>query len=430
MNILFIFASLLLVFLYSLQIKNDFASPGFLYLSIWSVVSFFSLIFLRGEDISFTTVLIILVGNILFSQSVYFSRIIIKAKTIQKEDDSFINQIVLICLIAFCLFMYWYIYRDLQEISKLVESSTNFNKVLEGARYVSTHSIARIGYLAATFNRVNYSLGLVVFYYFCKQIFYPKSNSVSSLQLLIVSLLCLSGSILSAGRSELLGMLMGYVSIYLLFYSKKWTWEFSKYSSKILKYLIRVGIGFIFLFLIIGVFILNRTGANRGETLLVNLAKYIGSSIGALNYYLNNTSQYPENTVWGQNMFLALYSTLNTLGLYSGERIVFLPSTIIQGTTTNVYTIYYYLIQDFGIFFGIFTQMLYGFIFGSLYYFIKKRYFNKYAILLYATLSQAIVMSFFAEQFFSVFTNHLIRFFIVVVILVLISLTNRIRLKL
>ncbi|MBO4109232.1 oligosaccharide repeat unit polymerase [Streptococcus suis] len=429
MNYILILSSLLLVYLYSIQIKNDFANPGFLYLLIWLVASCFSLVFLRGQDISFLSTFIIILGNFLFSYSIYFSNVLIKKQEKSFVDSSYVNKLIVFFVIFLCLFMYWYIFKDLQKISKLVEPSSNFNKVLEGARYVSTRSIARVSYLSATFNRVNYSIGLVFFYYYCKQIFYPNAKSVNSILLLIVSILCVSGSMLSTGRSELLGMVMGYVSIYLLFYSKKIAWDYPEYSLKLLRYLLRAGLGFIVLFMLIGVFVLNRTGGSQGETLLINLSKYIGSSIGAFDYYLSNTFQYPENSVFGQNIFLAFYSTLSSLGLYSGERIIFLPSTIIQGTITNVYTIYYYLIQDFGIIFGTLSQIFYGIFFGSIYYSIKKRFFNKYLIISYAIFSQAIVMSFFAEQLISVITNHFVRLFIAFAILIFIDLSNKIKIK-
>lgn len=337
----------------------------------------------------------------------------------------FLNIIVIITIPLMCKF----IYNDLQQLSLLVEPSTSFNKVLEGARYVSTRSLGHISYLSASFLRFLYSLGVVYFYYFCKEYFYPQTSKINKILIAIISILAFLSSILSAGRSELLGMMSAYLFIFLIFYSKKYAWNDQNYRNKVLKILFRTGISFIVLFLVVGVFILNRTGGNQGETIVSNLFKYLGSSIGALDYFINNREIYPENHSFAQNTFLSIYSTLTSLGLYSGDRTVFLPFVRIANSSTNVYSLYYYFIQDFGYFLGVMFQFAYGYIFGVLYFYIKKRNFNRFTIIIYALFSQAIVMSFFAEQLFSVLTNHLVRIMIAFVLLSLIKILSISKIK-
>lgn len=430
MGVLLFFLSLLLLVVFVIRVNKDFANPGFIYLGIWVLATLSSVLILKGVDISFKTLIVIISGNVLFSLGILSSQYFVAGK---KQDIPVENTRIpiglTICLFIVVCFGSLYIYRNLMTVSRLVEPSTAFNKVLEGARYASTHSIGRISYISATLLRFYYSLGVVYFYYYCKAIFYNQGTAVYRYITLLMSVFLLGTSILSAGRSELLGMISAYLILLLSFYSKRYAWSNIQYRGKVLKIILFAGISFLSLFILIGVFLLNRTGSHQGETLFSNLFKYLGSSIGGLDYYLNNRSLYSSPTVFGQNTFLALYSTLTSLGFYNGAREVFLPIVNISSIRTNVYTIYYYFIQDFGYFFGIFVQYFYGFLFGYFFYYIKKKRFGKYILIIYSLLSQGLIMSFFAEQLFSVFTNHIIRIFFAVVIVMTISFLNIIRWK-
>ncbi|HFR3977892.1 TPA: O-antigen polymerase, partial [Streptococcus suis] len=135
----------------------------------------------------------------------------------------------------------------------------------------------------------------------------------------------------------------------------------------------------------------------------------------------------PLSSSFGQNTFLAIYSTLSSLGFYTDERLVFLPFVKIGNSNTNVYTLYYYFIQDFGIILGLLFQFFYGNIFGTFYNYIRKRNFGRFYILIYAFISQALVMSFFAEQLFSILTTHIIRIFFAAILIVIIEFSLRLR---
>lgn len=430
MGILLFFLSFSLLVFFISKVNKDFANPGFLYLGVWLIATFSSLFIIKEGDISFKTVLVVILGNLLFVLGILFSQyfVVTHSKKIV-IDEIYIPVWLTILLFLFILWGLNYIYRDLLNVSRIVEPSISFNKVLEGARYASTRSLGRISYTSATLLRIYYALGVVYFYYFCKSLFYTQRSNLYRYTLLGMSLLLLGSSILSTGRSELLGMVAAYLTLLLLFYSKCYAWENIKYRGKLLKIIIYAGFIFLGLFLIIGVFLLNRTGKNQGESLFDNLFKYLGSSIGGLDYFLNNRSLYGVSKSFGQNTFLSLYSTLTSLGIYTGTREVFLPTVNISGILTNVYTIYYYFIQDFGYFIGILIQFLYGSIFGYFYYFIKKRHFSKYFLIIYSLISQALIMSFFAEQFFSVLTNHIVRIGFAIVFLVIISISNLIKWK-
>ena len=224
--------------------------------------------------------------------------------------------------------------------------------------------------------RVNFSLGIVFFYFFCESLFSGKDGIFYKGKLLLVSLISLGISLLSTGRTELLGLVAGYAIVYMLFFSKYYSWRDSRYGVKLFRSLLIIGFVFLVLFMAVGTFVLNRVDSRAEFGILDNLVKYMGSPIQALDYYLKNPTLYSDNQVFGENTLIAIYGTLKSLGLSSHELTPFLPVVHFNDDKTNVYTIYYYFIKDFGYFSVLIFQLLYGFFYGSFYYSIKKTLFH------------------------------------------------------
>ncbi|HFR3978002.1 TPA: hypothetical protein ACHVI3_002201, partial [Streptococcus suis] len=172
MEILLFFLSIGLLIFYSVVIKKDFANPGFIYLGVW-LLAILSSIFVTGKelDISLLTVFVIFVGNFLFLVGVYFSEFTIKTSSTIQKDISYIPTWLGVVFILVLPLLLFYVFRDLMNVSAIVEPSTSFNKVIEGARYATTRSLGRISYISANILRFFYSLGIVSFYYFCNAYF-------------------------------------------------------------------------------------------------------------------------------------------------------------------------------------------------------------------------------------------------------------------
>ena len=127
------------------------------------------------------------------------------------------------------------------------------------------------------------------------------------------------------------------------------------------------------------------------------------------------------------HMLLPIYGTLKSLGLSSHELTPFLPVVHFNDDKTNVYTIYYYFIKDFGYFSVLIFQLLYGFFYGSFYYSIKKRYFTPLKVIVFALFAYPLVISFFQETLLSLLTTHINRIIYAFVIYMAADLLSRVR---
>ena len=242
-----------------------------------------------------------------------------------------------------------------------------------------------------------------------------------------ISYIFLGISLLYSGRTELLGLVAGYAIVYMLFFSKYYSWRDSRYGVKLFRSLLIIGFVFLVLFMAVGTFVLNRVDSRAEFGILDNLVKYMGSPIQALDYYLKNPTLYSDNQVFGENTLIAIYGTLKSLGLSSHELTPFLPVVHFNDDKTNVYTIYYYFIKDFGYFSVLIFQLLYGFFYGSFYYSIKKRYFTPLKVIIFALFAYPLVISFFQETLLSLLTTHINRIIYAFVIYMAADLLSRVR---
>ena len=398
MVFLLILGGLFLLFLTIKTVGRDYANPAFIYLAIWMIASIFTAFYSSkwGEGLSLITVTVIFVGNAIFLMGVLLSsNLFAERKLDAKPSQIKVSNFFIILVLLFLAYAVRFIYSDLLYLaaqSKQVPGG--LFKTIELARHMTTNYDFSLSRLSLNLLRVNFSLGV---------------------------------SLLSTGRTELLGLVAGYAIVYMLFFSKYYSWRDSRYGVKLFRSLLIIGFVFLVLFMAVGTFVLNRVDSRAEFGILDNLVKYMGSPIQALDYYLKNPTLYSDNQVFGENTLIAIYGTLKSLGLSSHELTPFLPVVHFNDDKTNVYTIYYYFIKDFGYLSVLIFQLLYGFFYGSFYYSIKKRYFTPLKVIVFALFAYPLVISFFQETLLSLLTTHINRIIYAFVIYMAADLLSRVR---
>lgn len=431
-----ILANILLVLFCLRLFGRDYANPAIIYSIIWLVASVFTVFYsLRwGGPLSGITVAVIVLGNLMFIFGILMSSGLIAAQSSKRLDlrtNIKVNNLSFILILGLLFFIVRYVYADLVYLASQAKQDMNgVFKIIELARQITTNYDFATSRLSLNLLRINYAIGIVFFYFFCEALFTQKGQLFYKGKLILISILSLGVSLLSTGRTELLGLISGYGMIYMLFYSNYLAWSDSRYSRKLVSVLIKLGIGFLLLFMLVGNFVLNRIDGEGYLGTVDNLIKYLGSPIQALDYYLTHSDFYPANTVFGQNTLIAIYGSLRSLGLVDFVLTPFLPVVNFNGDRTNVYTIYFYFVKDFGYLSAAVIQFVYGFFYGSLYYIIKKVRFTPMWIITFALLTYSLVISFFQETLLSLLTTHINRIIYAFIIYFGIKLLSKIRVKL
>lgn len=414
MTILLSLILLLIFFVYYISVKKDLSNPGVLYLVIWLVASLGTIYFSGkwGTSLSFVTLIVISLGTIIFLSGISFSNNIIKTRSSTPVYSlPKIPTLFFILTLIFSIITFWVVYKDAYRISIFYSRlsgkavSRSLFTVIERARYMTTNYDYSFSKGIANLLRANYALGILYFTFFSYEIFYGKSSLFYRFTLFIGAGIALFLSLLSTGRTELLGLFSGYFVIYILYYSKKNIWSNLEKQSKLLKIVFSYGIVSILLFLVVGNFVLNRLE----NSALDNLAKYIGSPIAGLDYYIKNSHNFADNRHFGENTFIAIYGTLKSLGFTTADISPFLPIISFYGTKSNVYTGYYVYLKDFGYTIALLVQFVYGLFFGSIYFYIKKVRFSPLLIMCFGLLIYGMVIMFFQEAFMTLLTTHITR---------------------
>ncbi len=411
---LFLFAMLYI----SLKIYDyDLINPTVIYNATWVVCSFVYMIYSSywKMPLHINTFLVIFVGNIIFNITIYI--IIHKFKGSNKKINNncfeislWIKRLMLIYIVIFLIYAYIHEYNLAVQADSGIDWY-NLPKILSAARAGTIHYNLHNSRLFVNGLRINYILSILFFYEYCLK--FNIKNYHNNLLSLIISFLLLISTLLSGGRTILLGILTGYtiVALYLFFDRIIVT---PKIIKKVILLLLLCFIIFIVLFGLMNVFLLERIDSNNFMEALNYTAKYIGSSIPDLDYFLNNRELYGES-FFGASTFNSIWVTLSSMGLTSnvpiGEIKQFIPDT---GTlTSNIYTVYFHYIYDFGYFSIPIFQIVNGMLFGGIYSKVKTNHQNNCLyLLIYALLVYPLIMMFFQENLWSMINTHIVRIFI------------------
>ena len=130
-----------------------------------------------------------------------------------------------------------------------------------------------------------------------------------------------------------------------------------------------------------------------------NIANYLGSSIYALNNFLQRKSSM-RSEFFGSNTLSGIFMGLRKLGFDIPETSISLEYIQCGYVVTNIYTAFRRYIQDFGICGLIIIQMIIGFIYTKLLLKNKESNSNGLWAILLAYFYFPIVMMSIEERFF------------------------------
>lgn len=391
-----------------LYIRNfDVLSPSFLsgMVFLLSVIAFLVRSNAWGIRLSFTTVFFIMsclytlfLGEILF---LYKSK---KGKPInlyylQVNKKIIYMEVIMGFIVSF---VYW---RFIQTIAQ--SSSSDSGNVLWDARISMLEGTAS----SSTFINICKTV-VIMFSIFCICIYLNNrafnkatGKKINQNYMLFPVIPTVIVIILDTGRTEFV-RLLSVTFVAYIFYSN----YLKKKNQKSIIKLIKQGVIFLSILLIIFWLVGSISNKNGSYTMINSVAKYIGSGIGALNEVL--VSNKNIELTWGENTFRGLIQTL----------AIFFPTiqpssnvlsfvTFENGEMTNIYTAFFEYYCDFGYIGALIIYFIMGFFLSWLY---QKAKYNGSSIwsILFVFYYYAIFRQITAADFLSTYfgLTHIIAF--------------------
>lgn len=232
-----------------------------------------------------------------------------------------------------------------------------------------------------------------IFYFFF--IVINNKFKIKKILILLPAVIYLGFLFLTGGRTGFIYLIVYSINIaFLLSYHK------NNYTVRNLKKIVF----YLVLSLIIFFIVFSIAGSLKGqlqtkEAIAERIAIYTGSSIPALNEYINS-GKIITNNIIGGNLFFNLYSFLKKLGMEIPNLYAPLYFTDFEaGYRTNVYSGIIRYINDLGLFGMLLIMLFLGFFYGTFYSFISKRK-NAFLLILYSMYCYPVYEFVIEERFF------------------------------
>lgn len=351
----------------------------------------------------------------------YFIPVSLKRRHIFISDSHFYNikrirlnwGVYAIFMLIFSFGVYTY-FQETYRLSLLGGNPGGYSLMLKYARtaqFSQQLTVNRLARHLETFTKAGCHVFTWLFFY---NFFSLKRNWKDFLYLVPTFLYCLI-LVLTSGRLDFISLIGFYIIVGIYF----WRSSKGRYFKGTLKILF-LAVALFSTFLIAFYYLGNLTGKSAVLNLTETVSIYAGSSIYALDVYLQNPP--PPNTFFGSETLLAIYSVLGKLGLripslYSPREFIFLGEY-----STNIYTALRRYIQDYG-FVGMFAiQFALGYIYNLYYQVIKERELKGWNILFYAALTYPLFQYSIDERFLlkvvslSMFYEIIYTFFIYIIV--------------
>lgn len=219
---------------------------------------------------------------------------------------------------------------------------------------------------------------------------FVSSDNLKKNTLILQIILGFISVLLTLGRTSVVLFVIFNLSIFVIIRNLR--------NQKIIKYfLLLLTIGAVFF----GWYNLLKYPYKIGDQGILNVAfegivVYLSGGLVAFEKWASGGIEY----IYGLNMFRFFIAILNKIGYEFNLMSLVNPYINIgDGKVTNVYTIYYFYVLDFGLIFGLFIQMIFGSIHGFLYRTIR---YNKPIWVYFFSLSlYPLMMQFFQDQYIS-----------------------------
>lgn len=354
-----------------------------------------------------------------------FVKIEIRSHTTESVNVSPIsNTITFFVMFVLVITIIW----TLIEVRRIGGSSGNFFETMHSFRSLhgyTTESIAKFPWLLNQL--VSLTQVLFILYGFNLILFYGKLSVWQIVQNIIIIGLCILTLLLNGSRTPVVNNLIVLVIIFHLLRIQKQE-GYKQYS---LRTFFRIGV---LVFLVMALFFVSKSFVGRtGKNNTLNAAEYISYYVGSGFIALDNYFKHPPipSNIFGKETFYKLINFLTSYG------IVDIPPYLIHlefrsvggGFTNNVYTFLRSYHYDFGMA-GVFLLHGLCIVFLSVFYEYVKKKRGNIGILTFGMMYYSIVMSFFAERFFSqIFSPNFVKQLAFLLVLYELLIRKRIRLK-
>ncbi|MDD7409789.1 O-antigen polymerase [Fusobacterium gastrosuis] len=395
--IFILFIGILFLFILSFFLfKKNILNPSVVICSVFLVSLLFSILNINNWNLKFNleTVLIVLYSLIVFILGNTLV-IVLKMKNINIFEEteirkgSFYLHFLVMILLSLLIIPY---FKGTYQLSIIGGNPGGYDKMLMYTRKAKL-SFYNIG----KFNTLSLYLARAVSYisiYIFSHVTIFKGFKFKNLYLLMPTIIYSIFLILTTGRNYFIYLTAYILVIYFTLFQRKY-----KFNKKLYKTIIVYGIVGLTLFIIIFLAAGFLTGKTQRRGVFEEISLYVGSSIPALNLYMENERIAPE--LFGQNTLFRIYNILRKLGysipqLYAPFEFVNLNERL----TTNIYTGIRRYYQDFG-FIGL-TVMMYflGAFYGIFFHIVCYAKKSRFKMILYATFCYPIFEFVIEERFF------------------------------
>ncbi len=452
----FLLVMLLLVIIVATYkfLDEDFLSPtviscvSFLFATLCSIIGMFSW---NSQQISFKVVLYIILSLLFFGVGEFCARKIsdndnIKRKITQKikcskymkkekinknntyiKSNSNINIALWknICVVIFIGITIILMFFELKRIAKNYGyTGNNVSVILSTYRHHSAlfdENAAEkgntINTMVSQMKKVCDVICIIMMYYIIKNLFEKESWKLflkENLIPIISILLCVSLSLLSSGRAQLMKYIIAGVFMYAMLLLKHV--DKKRFAIKFLK----TGIATVSISILLFYLIIPLLGRSTKENPIDYISFYMGVSIPSFERYIQKPPKDTEH--FGGETLYGVYSLLGKLKIsdykvkISREWRTFTNQKNGQKYRSNVYTSVRRYLNDYGVIGIIICSFIFGFVFYILYRLAKNK--NYKFLIFYAFYSYMLIDQIRDELFFTRFIhiNTIINTIIIIVL--------------
>lgn len=344
--------------------KRDSCNVPVFFTIYWGLLCFFGLLFYQNTHIfsiaGFCWILMCCVVLFLFD---YIAIRFFEKKKMEVHDQKQTNITIVFYIVLFCFVIRivgCFIFLSANQIGLLDFFNGNFQDNIELLTQIRYNLIpSTMPSVTSWGNTLSYLGALLLGYYYHR--FSGKSKKILITAFILSTLFYF---FVSLGKATIIYSIIVFLSSYLTEY----TYDdlkviFNKNNRK--KFLKKALIAIIVLLLLIIFMICIRD--KNSDNIVSNLTDYAFGEIPAFDFYFNNMR--PSDLSFGKYTFYGIWSKifgadpLLTQGIY--------PLTDVGGVTTNVFTAFRSIIDDFGIYFGLAFFGLLGIISSISRYMIK-----------------------------------------------------------
>lgn len=395
-----LFAALSIIFFVVLKMINDFLSPSIIMIFVF-LLSVLVVLFNVNQwgDISALTVFTILLSVLVFVIGCIISNSLFQDRDIKSYVQNYIshlrvNKTFTFCVVLFMAITTYFYYNHVYNLSLIAGNPGGISAMLSYARtmspdddgFVQLNSILNLSLI------ISQSFAYIYLYIYISNHQF-RTRSKNDIIYLIPVFFYFFQSILTTGRVKVLNIIIFVLVTSLVFY--KWRVKSNtKYTKKVKKVALTSLAIALIVFIVLDLSLRSSIyGTDWG--IAYQLSKYIGSSIKALDIYLNNI----PNISQPETMY-NIHSILNRFGFEFNITSNALGSVRFGNVSTNVYTPIRRYINDYG-FIGLITiQFLSGFCIQYFYNQISYRRRNDLGPLIYSYVVFFVFYSSFEERIF------------------------------